>query len=192
MKTHLRKAEGNPVRRGQGRSRRRFRKQGRGVELVEFALVMPLLLLLVAGVWDFGSAILLKERMTNAAREGARVAVSIPLNSGNCSGRVPCAIVSAASTMQQYMNNAGADLSCITPSQPTSFNSSDPTVATYSCTNGISLTINRNLMVASANGEVPSTQVSLTYPVRWVMIAKFLPGVFPQTLTTTATMENLT
>lgn len=54
--------------------RERFRSQ-RGAELVEMALVLPLLLLLIAGIIDFG---LLFQRylvLTNAAREGARIAV---------------------------------------------------------------------------------------------------------------------
>lgn len=47
----------------------------RGAELVEFALVLPLLLAIVAGIIDFG---LLFQRylvLNNAAREGARLAV---------------------------------------------------------------------------------------------------------------------
>jgi Flp pilus assembly protein TadG len=47
----------------------------RGAELIELALVLPLLLLVFAGIVDFG---LLLQRMltvSNAAREGARIAV---------------------------------------------------------------------------------------------------------------------
>lgn len=47
----------------------------RGAELIEFALVLPLMLLVLLGIIDFG---LLFQRyfvVTNAAREGARVAV---------------------------------------------------------------------------------------------------------------------
>jgi len=47
----------------------------RGAELVEFALVFPLLLLVVLWIVDFGFMFQRMEVVTNAAREGARIAV---------------------------------------------------------------------------------------------------------------------
>ena len=55
-----------------GRGRPRSREAG--VELIEFALVFPLLLLVVLGVADFGFLFQRWEALTNATREGARVA----------------------------------------------------------------------------------------------------------------------
>jgi len=46
-----------------------------GAELIEFALVLPLLLLVLLGIIDFGFMFQRYEVVTNAAREGARVAV---------------------------------------------------------------------------------------------------------------------
>ena len=46
-----------------------------GAELIEFALVLPLLLLVVLGIIDFGFLFQRYEVVTNAAREGARVRV---------------------------------------------------------------------------------------------------------------------
>jgi Flp pilus assembly protein TadG len=46
-----------------------------GAELIEFALVLPLLLLVLLGIIDFGFLFQRYEVVTNAAREGARVAV---------------------------------------------------------------------------------------------------------------------
>jgi hypothetical protein len=43
--------------------------------MVEFALMTPLLLLLLFGIVDFGRAIFYANELTNGAREGARVAV---------------------------------------------------------------------------------------------------------------------
>ena len=53
---------------------RRFRSE-RGAELIEFALVLPILLLVTAGIVD--SALMFQRFLTvsNAAREGARIAV---------------------------------------------------------------------------------------------------------------------
>lgn len=47
----------------------------RGAELVEFAIAMPLMLLLMAGIVDFGLLFQSYEVVNNAAREGARLAV---------------------------------------------------------------------------------------------------------------------
>jgi Flp pilus assembly protein TadG len=47
----------------------------RGAELIEFALVLPLLLVVVLGIVDFGFLFQRLEVITNAAREGARMAV---------------------------------------------------------------------------------------------------------------------
>jgi Flp pilus assembly protein TadG len=47
----------------------------RGSALVEFALCLPLLLVVIAGIVDFGFVFQRQEVITNAAREGARLAV---------------------------------------------------------------------------------------------------------------------
>ena len=47
----------------------------KGAELIEFALIFPTLLLVVLGIMDFGFLFQRYEVVTNAAREGARVAI---------------------------------------------------------------------------------------------------------------------
>ena len=59
-----------------------------GAELVEFALVFPLLLLVVLGIADFGLMFQQYEVLTNAAREGARIAVLPNYASGDAQARV--------------------------------------------------------------------------------------------------------
>lgn len=61
---------GTPVALARARSRR-----SRGQGLVEFALVLPLFLLLVMGIMDLGLAVFSYNSITNAAREGARLAI---------------------------------------------------------------------------------------------------------------------
>src|SRR5579859_3032399 len=46
----------------------------RGAAAVEFALLLPLLLLLIFGIIDFGRALNAQITLTQAAREGARLA----------------------------------------------------------------------------------------------------------------------
>ena len=49
-------------------------KKSDGVALIEFALILPLLLLLVFGVFEFGRAIQTKNILANMSREGANLA----------------------------------------------------------------------------------------------------------------------
>ncbi|WP_344125586.1 TadE family protein [Luedemannella flava] len=50
------------------------RRRDRGAAAVEFALVLPVLLILVFGIIDFGRMLNAKITLTQAAREGARAA----------------------------------------------------------------------------------------------------------------------
>jgi Flp pilus assembly protein TadG len=52
-------------------------KRERGAAMIEMAITMPLLLLLSIGVFEFGRAFQYWQVLTNATREGARVA-SLP------------------------------------------------------------------------------------------------------------------
>jgi len=54
---------------------RRQRERRKGQALVEFALVIPLFLLLLVGLFDLGRAVFAYNTLTNAAREGARIAI---------------------------------------------------------------------------------------------------------------------
>ena len=67
----------------------------KGAELIEFALVFPLLLLVVFGIMDFGLLFQRYETVTNAAREGARVAVLPGYNQPDVEARVTQYLVAA-------------------------------------------------------------------------------------------------
>jgi Flp pilus assembly protein TadG len=60
----------------------------RGAELVEFALIFPLLLLVMLGIMDFGFLFQRYEVLTAAAREGARVAILPGYTNGDVTARV--------------------------------------------------------------------------------------------------------
>jgi Flp pilus assembly protein TadG len=58
------------------RRQRGTRSSGRrGQALVEFALVIPIFLLLLMALFDMGRAVFAFNTLTNAAREGARIAI---------------------------------------------------------------------------------------------------------------------
>jgi Flp pilus assembly protein TadG len=79
----------------------------RGAELVEFALTFPLLLLVVLGIIDMGLILQRYEVLTNAAREGARVAVLPGYADADIVARV-----------NQYLQGTGLEADTIDPVVP--------------------------------------------------------------------------
>jgi hypothetical protein len=57
------------------RNRQGEKQQRRGVAAVELAVVSPIFFMLILAMIEFGSAMLAQQAITNAAREGARIAV---------------------------------------------------------------------------------------------------------------------
>lgn len=53
-------------------------KIDRGASAVEFAIILPVLFLVLGGVVDFGRYFFFQIQLANAAREGARVAIAYP------------------------------------------------------------------------------------------------------------------
>jgi Flp pilus assembly protein TadG len=58
------------------------RRSDRGAALVEAAIMIPILLLITAGIFDIGRAYQTWQVLSNAAREGARMAVLPNANTG--------------------------------------------------------------------------------------------------------------
>jgi uncharacterized protein (UPF0333 family) len=55
--------------------RKLFLKDKDGQAIIEFAVLLPILLLVLFGITEFGRAIMVKNVLHTAAREGARLAV---------------------------------------------------------------------------------------------------------------------
>ncbi len=51
------------------------RKRRRGAAVVEFAVISPLLLTMLFGIIEYGYIFMVRQSLTNAAREGCRIAV---------------------------------------------------------------------------------------------------------------------
>jgi Flp pilus assembly protein TadG len=69
-------------------------------EIVEFALVLPVLLLIAVGIADFSGAFILRTKLVSAAREGARFAASS--ENGN-----PPTAQGACEMVRNYLTNTG-------------------------------------------------------------------------------------
>jgi Flp pilus assembly protein TadG len=60
--------------------------RSRGQGLVEFALALPVLVVIVLGLFDAGRGVLAYAELANASRVGARVAIVNQSNDASCAG----------------------------------------------------------------------------------------------------------
>jgi hypothetical protein len=86
----------------------RRRHSARGAELIEMAFVLPILLLVVAGIIDFGFLFQRFVVVTNAAREGARVAVLPGYLPSTAPGALACPDI-VANHMRDYIRQGVGD-----------------------------------------------------------------------------------
>ena len=81
-----------------GTEMRTIVKRGKGQALVEFALLLPVFLLLVVGVAEFGRAWMTKNILTGAAREAVRAAaVEVQANAYTSAKTIADGILASAS-----------------------------------------------------------------------------------------------
>ena len=88
----------------------------RGVAMVEFALVLPILITVVMGIIMFGRAMTVQTMLTNAAR-GARNAILAALQ-----------YAGVQTAVDTYLNNSGLTSGYTTTITPTSTNAASGTV----------------------------------------------------------------
>jgi TadE-like protein len=146
----------------------------RASQIVEFAISLPVLILIVVGIFDFSNALTLKQRLTNAAREAARVAASDPASDlVNPSTPVPVSVGDAFQVVDNYLTSENIN-DCGLAGAGATFNS--PLKWTYASTgtcpgSGITLLINRGCVnQISTNGgtvDLIGTCVTITYPYKW-------------------------
>ena len=88
------------------RAHKRLRSES-GASAVEFALVLPLLMLILFGIIEFGLALYRQAILTNASREGARLGIVLS---------VPPITTAAINTrIDTYLTAAGIPPGTVTP-----------------------------------------------------------------------------
>ncbi len=178
----------------------------RGAQLVEFALMLPLLVVVVVGIADFGAGYTLKDKLANAARDGARVAISQPNDLTNsqrtvCNG-APCSVQSAATAVVNYLNNSQPPVNTcgLVPSSTTpsgNLSSGWTYTASSGCPAAMSLVIERAVPATVNGATVFMTRVTLSYPFGWSfgrVIRLLVPSASyanPIIISSSAVMQNL-
>jgi len=161
---------------------------------VEFALVLPVLLLLFTGLLDFATAYNLKQKLNNAAREGARLASS--QSTADLTLAAPPSVQVVRDAVVTYLTNAGADTSFI----GSTMTAAGPFAWSYYSSGTYGLKIEREFPITgTVVGTTPASRVTLNYPYNWSfgfnrIITFVVPSAsYPTTvsISTDAVMENL-
>jgi Flp pilus assembly protein TadG len=145
-------------------------------QLLEFAVALPLLVVVVVGIFDFGDAFNLKQKLNNAAREGARFGSSLPTN--DLSQTVGCGAPSSVCAIRDLVDSylqAGRVNDCGLSTQSATWSAATVTGTYFATGNGcpgtLTLRIERQYsfqtVINGATFEVVSTHVSISYPYRW-------------------------
>jgi len=134
----------------------------KGQALAEFALILPVLFLLIAGIIEFGRGWNIKQAVTDAAREGARNTVVVDSRS----------TTDVENLVKQRLSLA----SILTTDPPTTI--SITPAASFKCLNG-------------SHGDEMTVLVTTRYRMGWVgAILKWAGGSNTITISSQATMRN--
>ncbi len=151
--------------------------------LIEFAVALPLLVVLVVGIFDFGGAFNLKQELNNAVREGARFASTQPTNDLVSVQPPPPSVEAVRFLVDSYLqtakiNDCGLGLSSTTGILVSSLSWK---YAPAGCS--LTLDIVRGVAVQETVGGAPvnmlCTTVTISYPYQWhfnSVIQLLVPG----------------
>jgi Flp pilus assembly protein TadG len=155
-------------------SLRKFAARFRGTHaaaLIEFAVALPLLVVLVVGIFDFGAAFNVKQKLSNAVREGARFGAAQPTN--DLASQSPPSVDAIRFLVDSYLQKANINdcgLSTIPePAQGGGF------VWVYTANTGcpaaLTLIISRLVLVQETIGgnnvTMVCTTIHISYPYQW-------------------------
>lgn len=179
-------------------------------QIAEFAVSLPLLAVLVVGIYDFGNAFNVKHRVASAAREAARFASDQPTAdlsqpTVGTSGSVEAVATLTGNVMlAEKLSDCGMALA----SNQSVSHLSGTLIWTFTAQSGcggiVTLKINRGFILqtpASTGAGTPmtveATQVTLSYPYNWQfnrVIQLLAPGstyAASSLITSVAVMQNL-
>jgi Flp pilus assembly protein TadG len=175
-----------------------------GSQLLEFAVALPLLVVFVVGIFDFGGAFNMKQKLNNMAREGARFASALPTSDPDAIG-TPASVTAIRDLVETHLQS-GRMNDCGLAGQAAVNTPPPAQIWTYTASGGgcpapLVLTIDRSYSFQAVVGlntfNVICTRVTLQYPYRWQfnkVIGLLAPGAtYPgvSLIATDAIMPNM-
>ena len=164
-----------------------FLQDERAAQIVEFAVSLPLLMVFVVGIFDFSGAYTIKNKLTNAAKEAARVAAADPAN--DLEDTLPVSVTDAFQAAHNYMlannlNDCGIASSAPKSGLTWTFSETSAVASSNGCpTGGLTIIVNRGYIFQTgsaaptncASGGAPpagqtafiGTCVNVQYAYKW-------------------------
>jgi Flp pilus assembly protein TadG len=141
-------------------------REAQGSALLEFAIVLPLLMVFVVGIFDFSGAFNQKQKIEQAAQEGAIIAGAQPMSD---TGPNPGSLQAVATAVYNSLVGSGVlpRGTCVAPG--TAANTPPSLKWTYTitgCPDDLVIVINRGWVSAGPSAAVGTT-VQVTYPYHW-------------------------
>ena len=154
-------------------------REVQGSALLEFAIVLPLLMVFVVGIFDFSGAFNQKQKIEQAAQEGAIIAGSQPMSD---IGPNPVSLQAVATAVYNSLVGSGVlpKGTCVAPG--TAANTPPSLTWTYTikgCPDDLVIVINRGWVSTSLPPVAVGTAVQVTYPYHWrfnSVIQLLIPG----------------
>ncbi len=151
-----------------------------GAALLEFAISLPLLVVFIVGIYDFSGAFNQKQKIEQAAQEGAIIAGAQP-TSDIASPTAPDSLLPVVSAVYNSLVGSGVlpTGSCSPPG--TSLNTTGLTwqYTISPCPDSLIITINRGTVVNSVSPALVGTSIQVQYPYHWrfnSVIQLLIPG----------------
>jgi Flp pilus assembly protein TadG len=172
-------------------------REAQGAALLEFAIVLPLLMVFVVGIFDFSGAFNQKQKIEQAAQEGAIIAGAQPMSD---IGPNPGSLQAVATAVYNSLVGSGVlpKGTCVAPG--TAANTSPSLKWTYTikgCPDDLVIVIDRGWAAASGPPVAVGTIVTVQYPYHWrfgSVIQLLFPGpngyLTPTQVTESATVHN--
>ena len=166
-----------------------FLRQTEGSAILEFALTIPLLVVFVVGIYDFSGAFNQKQKIEQAAQQGAIVAgaqQTTDIDTANTNPQSLLPVVTAVFTSLMG-SNVIPTATCASPGIVTQPSGLTWTYTISGCnaanlSDNLVITINRGWSTPGASSSSPAvvgTIVTVTYPYHWrfnSVIQLLIPG----------------
>ncbi len=140
-----------------------------GSALVEFAITLPLLVVFVVGIYDFSGAFNQKQKIAQAAQEGAIIAGAQPMNDIQGSNGNPDSLQPVVTAVFNSLAGSGvvSKASCVQPGTVSLHTNLSWKYKISGCPDDLFITINRGWASASGTPVAVGTLVTVAYPYHW-------------------------
>ena len=164
-----------------------------GSQIAEFAVALPVLLIMVVGIFDFGNAYNIKQKVTNIAREAARLGASQPTS--DLTTGTPASVLAIRDMVSSALQSSRLSDCGLGTTAAVAGGAATPWKWTFTTSCGTAgnlvLSVDRGYVFTStvtAGGnavKMITTSVTLMYPYQWQfnrVVTVLLPtAIYPGT-----------